>query len=325
MRKLAESTFFCITLTFTVILVLTIPMRFGGQSLAKPITWTRVWGTEFDGPANSKVDPSYWRYDTGDGYGCSGCPANWGTGEIESMSNSTANVSRDGKGHLVIKAIRNSRGNWTSGRIETQRTNFAAPPGGQLKITASLQQPNAPNAAGYWPAFWIAGTPFRNNYLNWPQVGAITIMEDVNGLSSEFGTLHCGAGQKGPCNETTGLGSGKRPCSGCQNAFHTYMVIIDRSISPEQIRWYLDGANFFTVKADQVPVNVWHAAVDDHAFFIVFDLAIGGVLPAAEGGGPNSSTASGGSLQVDYVHVYVARGSSMPTPSPVKTPTKTIS
>jgi len=240
------------------------------------------------------------------------------------MSKSTANVFQDGKGHLVIKATRDTRGIWTSGRIETQRTNFTAPPGGKLAIIASLEQPSVSGAAGYWPAFWMLGAQFRGNYLNWPGIGEVDIMEDVNGLSSEFGTLHCGVAQGGPCNETTGIGSGKRPCPGCQNAFHTYMLIIDRSTSPEQIRWYLDNVNFFTLKASQFSASTWSATVD-HSFFIIFNLAIGGAFPAALGGGPNSSTTSGGSLKVDYVRVYVANGSPIPirTSSPTSTSTRT--
>src|SRR5579885_1018002 len=281
---------------------------------AHAATWNEIWNDEFNGAANTPVD-SQWFYDTGTGYGCSGCPSNWGTGEVETMTSSTSNVYLDGNGHLVIKAI-NSGGNWTSGRIETQRTDFAAPVGGELAVEASIQQPNVTtsNGLGYWPAFWMLGAAFRGNYLNWPGIGEIDIMEDVNGLSSEFGTLHCGTSPGGPCNETTGIGSGQHACPGCQTAFHTYRMELDRSVSPEQIRWYLDGVNFFTVNASQVPASTWTNAVD-HGFFIILDLAMGGGFPAAFGGGPTSATVSGGAMVVDYVHVFTSSGSA-PTPTP---------
>src|SRR5579885_963428 len=159
---------------------------------AHAATWNQIWSDEFNGPANTGVNTSNWLYDTGTGYGCSGCPNNWGTGEVESMTTSTSNVFQDGNGHLVIKAINNG-GSWTSGRIETQSTSFAAPAGGELAVEASIQQPNVSGAAaaGYWPAFWMLGSAFRGNFLNWPGIGEIDIMEDINGLSSEFGTLHC--------------------------------------------------------------------------------------------------------------------------------------
>jgi hypothetical protein len=282
---------------------------------ARAATWTEVWGDEFNGPAGSGVDTSQWIYDTGTGFG---------TGEIETMTTSTANVSLDGNGHLRITPIRDSSGNWTSGRIETVNDSFAAPPGGELEVTASLQQPNVSgNAAlGYWPAFWMLGTPYRTDH-NWPKDGEVDIMEDVNGLSSVFGTLHCGGYPGGPCNEPSGIGSGQKPCPGCQTAFHTYTVIIDRSVSPEQIRWYLDGTNYFTVSANQVDPTTWANAVD-HAFFIIFDLAIGGGFPAAFGGGPTASTQSGVPMIVDYVRVYTANGQAVtPTATSTSTPTPT--
>jgi len=118
-----------------------------------------------------------------------------------------------------------------------------------------------------------------------------------------FGTLHCGTNPGGPCNESTGIGSGEHACSGCQTGYHTYAVQIDRSVSPEQIRWYLDGTNYFTVNANQVDATTWANAVD-HPFFIIYDLAMGGGFPDAFGGGPNASTVSGGQMNIDYVAVY---------------------
>jgi hypothetical protein len=305
------------------VLVLGISFSLDHTPTARAATWTQIWGDEFNGAANTGVNTSNWLYDTGTSY--PGGAANWGTGEVETMTNSTSNVYQDGSGHLVIKAI-NSGGSWTSGRIETQRTDFAAPAGGELAVEASIQQPNVTNSngLGYWPAFWMLGAAFRGNYNNWPGIGEVDIMEDINGLSSEFGTLHCGTSPGGPCNETTGIGSGQHACSGCQTAFHTYRVEIDRSVSPEQIRWYLDGVNFFTVNASQVPASTWTNAVD-HGFFVIFDLAMGGGFPAAFGGGPTSATVSGGSMLVDYVHVFTASGSA-PTPTPTasgSTPTPT--
>ena len=121
----------------------------------------------------------------------------------------------------------------------------------------------------------MLGSAFRGVYTNWPGIGEIDILEDINGQSNVFGTLHCGTSPGGPCNETSGIGSGAHGCSGCQTGYHTYAVEIDRSISPEQIRWYLDGANYFTVNSNQVPAATWANAVD-HGFFVILDLAIGG-------------------------------------------------
>jgi hypothetical protein len=299
-----------------------VPVLIRGAGASVPPTpsgWSLVWSDDFNGSANTGVNTGNWLYDLGHGY--PGGAGNWGTGEVENMTNSTANVFLDGAGHLAIKPIRDGSGNWTSGRIETQRTDFAAPAGGKLRVQASLQQPNVSGAAaaGYWPAFWMLGAAARPvGATNWPSIGEIDIMEDINGRSSEFGTLHCGTASGGPCNETTGLGSGERACSGCQTGYHTYTMEYDRSVSPEQIRWYLDGAQFFSVNANQVDATTWNNATH-HGFFIILNVAMGGGFPAAFGGGPTGSTASGVPMMVDYVAVYTSTGGGTTTPPPTTT------
>ncbi|MER7274072.1 glycoside hydrolase family 16 protein [Dactylosporangium sp. NPDC000244] len=266
---------------------------------APPAGFTQVWASDFDGAANTGVDTGVWQYDTGPG-------SSFGTGEIETMTNSTQNVYRDGSGHLIIKARHagtNPATGWTSGRIETKAT-FGAGAGGVLLVKAAIWQPDVTtaNGAGYWPAFWMLGSTLHTG-TPWPTSGEIDIMEDVNGRSSVFGTLHCGTNPGGPCNESTGIGSGERACNGCQTGYHVYAVQVDRSVKPEQIRWYRDGTNYFTVNANQVPAATWTNAVD-HPFFIIFDLAIGGGFPGAFGGGPNAATAGGHAMKIDYVAVY---------------------
>jgi beta-glucanase (GH16 family) len=267
---------------------------------APPAGFTTTWSDDFTGASGTGLNTGTWKYDTGPG-------SSFGTGEIETMTNSTANVYQDGAGHLVLRALHSGsdpRAGWTSGRVETQAATFGAPAGGVVMMQASIQQPNVTtaNGAGYWPAFWMLGSTLRSG-TPWPTSGEVDILEDINGRSSVFGTLHCGTNPCGPCNESSGIGSGERACGGCQTGYHTYAVQIDRSVSPEQIRWYLDGNNYFTLAANRVDATTWANAVD-HPFFIIFDLAMGGGFPDAFGGGPNSSTVSGASLNVDYVAVY---------------------
>jgi len=267
---------------------------------APPAGFSTTWSDDFSGASGSGLDTGTWKYDTGPG-------SSFGTGEIETMTDSTANVYQDGAGHLVLKALHDGSdpgAGWTSGRVETQAATFGAPAGGVVQMQASIQQPdlNTTNGAGYWPAFWMLGSTLRTG-TTWPTSGEVDILEDVNGRSSVFGTLHCGTNPGGPCNESTGIGSGERACGGCQTGYHTYAVQIDRSVSPEQIRWYLDGGNYFTVNANQVDATTWANAVD-HPFFIIFDLAMGGGFPGAFGGGPTAATVSGGQMNIDYVAVY---------------------
>ncbi|EFH83783.1 coagulation factor 5/8 type domain protein [Ktedonobacter racemifer DSM 44963] len=233
------------------------------------------------------------------------------------MSSSTNNVSLDGSGHLNITAL-SSNGSWTSGRIETKRSDFAAPAGGQMMISASIKQPNPANGLGYWPKFWLMGADYRNNISSWPAVGELDVMEDVNGRSLEAATMHCGIAPNGPCNEYNGKTSGLATCSGCQTDYHTYSVIIDRTLSDEQVRFYLDNQQIWIVSESQVGVSTWQAAID-HGFFMVFDLAIGGSFPNTVCGctSPSSATSSGGTLSLGSLSVSQKTGT---PPTPLTTP-----
>ena len=258
------------------------------------------WRDDFTGTAGTGVSASSWLYDTGTSY--PGGPANWGTGEVETMTSATTNVYQDGASHLVIKAVSGSSG-WTSGRIESKRTDFQPPAGGVMRVEARIQLPNLTGAAaqGYWPALWMLGAPYRGNYWNWPGVGEIDVMENVNGVNTDYATLHCGVYQGGPCKEPSGLG-GSTPGGSptLQSGFHTFAVEIDFSTSPEEIRWYLDGVIFKTITASDLnDATAWADAVH-HGFFVILDLAMGG----GWAGAPTASTASGGAMLVDYVAVY---------------------
>ncbi|MFJ9723667.1 glycoside hydrolase family 16 protein [Streptomyces sp. NPDC101209] len=280
-----------------------------------PSGWTQVFADDFNGSAGTGVNTTNWLYDTGTSY--PGGAANWGTGEVERMTSSTSNVALDGSGNLKITPLRDAAGNWTSGRIETNRTDFQPPAGGKLRVEARIQMPNVTGAAaaGYWPAFWMLGAPYRGNYQNWPSVGELDIMENVNGINKTWATMHCGTASGGPCNETTGLGNSTAcPNSTCQSGFHTYTMEWDRSASPEAIRFYVDGVNYQTVTANQVDATTW-ANATNHGFFIILNVAMGGGFPAAFGGGPTSATESGHPMLVDYVQV-LSTGGSGTTPPP---------
>jgi len=301
-----------VTLVIVSSLILTVLSFVPSASIpnAKAATWSLIWSDEFSGTANTGVNTSNWLYDTGTSY--PGGAANWGTGEVETMTNSTTNVFLDGAGNLVIDPVKDGNGNWTSGRIETQRTDFAAPAGGELEVTASILMPVATGSAalGYWPAFWMLGSAFRGNYTNWPSVGEIDVMEGINGLNKVYGTLHCGTDPGGPCNETTGLGGNTAcPTTTCEGGYHTYTVIVDRSTSPEQIRWYVDGTEYWSVSSNNAGMDAttWANAVD-HGFFIILNVAMGGAFPNAicSCTSPSSSTVAGYGMHVDYVRVYTS-------------------
>ncbi len=234
------------------------------------------------------------------------------------MSASAGTVSLDGAGHLALRPLRTASGAWFSGRIETRRSDFAAPAGGRLRIEARLRLPDVTGAAaaGYWPAFWALGTGFRQvgatgtsgigRYGGWPGVGEIDVVDSINGTDTVYGTLHCGTSPGGPCNESIGLGGDRRcPDGTCRSAFHDYAVELDRSVVPEQLTWSVDGVVYHRVRADQLDAATWRAATH-HGFFLILDVAIGGAWPGA----PTARTAPGIPMLVDRVAVSVAPGPS---------------
>ena len=68
--------------------------------------------------------------------------------------------------------------------------------------------------------------------------------------------------------------------------------------SPGEIRWYLDGRQYFSRKPSDLPAGArW---VFDRDFFLLLNVAVGGVWP----GNPDATTTFPQEMKVDYVRVY---------------------
>ena len=282
--------------------VVVVALLAGGYVLYRLQThdnWDTVWVEDFGGAAGAAPSSADWLQSTGTSY--PGGAPHWGTGEIQTYTSDRANASLDGDGHLKITATRDAPGTWHSARLETHRTDFQAGPGEKLKVEARIQVPHG--GAGYWAAFWMLAKDFRGNYVNWPGVGEIDVMEFKGGATSDVnGTFHCGITPGGPCHENNGIGGKyKSPEGALSDGFHTYGVELDRSTPTEEIRWYVDGHRYFTVSASDVDAVTWDKATH-HGFFLLLNLAIGGAFP----GPPDASTRPGGSMVVD--NVTVSRG-----------------
>ena len=284
----------------------------GQQALAgtvppAPHGWTTVFGDNFAGAAGSAPSSANWFYDIGTGLRA--------TGRSNRHTSSTSNVYLDGKGHLVLKAI-NSGGSWTSGRIESTRDDFQAPPGGELEMTASIEQPDPAHGLGYWPAFWALGSPDaggrRPGHLRRDR-------HDGGRQRPERGCAD--PARRGGQPSSHPLIACPAAGSGCQTGYHTYSVIINRTnTSAEYLQFLMDGKVESTVTEAHVGTTAWQEAID-HGFFIIFDLAMGGHYPNGVCGctTPTSATTSGASMSVSYVAVYEKGGNSTPTATPTAT------
>src|SRR4051794_808600 len=149
------------------------PLSYTAQASVPPPDsgWTQVWTDDFNGNAGTLPSSSNWIFDIGHSY--PGGAGNWGTGEIESHTNNPANVSLDGGGNLRITPLKDGAGNWTSARIETQRTDFKPPAGGGLGIEGRIQMPNVARGGGVGHLAAVLGprSPVRGDYLDSPGIG----------------------------------------------------------------------------------------------------------------------------------------------------------
>jgi beta-glucosidase len=255
--------------------------------------WVLVWSDEFDDPVGTPPDPSVWKSEVGDGL-LNGIPG-WGNGELEYYTASPENAATDGEGNLVITARRpdpetsNLRCwygpcEYTSARLITWgRTEFEF---GRVEARLKL-----PYGQGMWPAFWMLGTDLAE--VGWPQSGEVDIVENVGREpATAHGTIH-GPGYSGG----EGIGAGyDLPEGTVSDDFHVYAI----EWTPDQIRWFVDDVNHFTVTAEDIPGGTeW---VYDHPFFLILNLAVGGNWP----GLPDETTTFPQTMHVDYVRVYGA-------------------
>lgn len=255
-------------------------------------TWTLQWSDEFNGAAGTYPNSSNWTYDTGN--------SGFGNPEIENYcalgsntapcSTSTPNAYQDGNGNLVIKAIKNASGQWTSARLKTQGLKTFTY--GRIEARIKL-----PVGDGFWPAFWMLGADINSN--PWPGCGEQDIIEWVQSYTpaTTSSTTH-GPGYSG------GHGIGAKftfPNGGRidDTNYHVYGVVW----GPNSLQYYRDSPSniFLTVTPEKIPSGgQW---VFNNPFFLLLNLAIGsGGFPGSTG----SSTPSTATMLVDYVRVYTA-------------------
>lgn len=251
---------------------------------------------------------------TGSANGYPGGPAQFGTDEIETVTDDPANLAVvDGRLRITPTRV---DGKWFSARIETARV-FKPAAGSIMRVEARIQLPNVhgAEAAGYWPAFWMMGSTQRDMRWTWPACGEFDITESVNGVNRNWATVHGGPASAwgGRFGEPAGFSNrGVAPTSGdVWGEFHVYRFEWDRSKSVDELRWYVDDAQVHTAQPGVISPTDWPVMSGHPGYFIILNVAMGGQFPAALGGGPNSTTRAGAPMVVEYVRVSYA-GSEAP-------------
>lgn len=255
--------------------------------------WSEVWRDDFDAAAGTRPDGAHWIFDRGHNY--PGGQYGWGNDELQSYTDSPANVATDGDGNLRITATRSPEGLWESARIETQRLDFAPPPDGDLKIEARIELPAG--GPGIWPAFWALGGPYRDGTIDWPAVGEIDILENINNGSTAYGSLHCLSDRPSGCGPGDAL-TGATPLKGPAGTvgMHTYTLLWEAG--ERRVRWFLDGEEYWRVTEEMLGRESWNRTFG-HGYYLLLNVAVGGNWP----GPPDATTPSGASMVVDYVSV----------------------
>jgi beta-glucanase (GH16 family) len=244
--------------------------------------WSLTWSDEFSSASGSAPDPGKWTYDLG-GKG-------WGNQELETYTSRTQNAQIQ-NGNLVITALQeNYTGtdgitrSYTSARLKTQ-TRFTQAYG---RFEARIK---IPKGQGIWPAFWMLGNDITQN--GWPKCGEIDIMENIG---REPGTIHGSLhGPSSVANTSDSTSTVSLPAGqNYSDDFHIYGI----EWEPGAVRFYVDSENYANIRQSQWPAGgQW---VFDHPFFIIVNLAVGGVWP----GIPDTSTQFPQQMLVDYVRVY---------------------
>jgi hypothetical protein len=134
-------------------------------------TWTTTFRDDFSG--SGLPDPADWQLTLGTSY--PGGPAAFGTGEIETLTNNPANVNVR-NGSLVVTPQRDSAGRGPPRGWKPTAPTSSPPAGGIIHVESRVQMPNVTGAQamGYWPAFWILGSPYRADRWSWPGIGDST-------------------------------------------------------------------------------------------------------------------------------------------------------
>jgi len=264
--------------------------------------WKLVWDDEFNAAMNTPPDPAKWNFDLGGG--------GWGNGELETYTNSPDNIFQDGRGHLVIRALRDAAGRYTSARIRTGLANNSA----KDKVNLNWQygrfeaRIKLPFGQGVWPAFWMLGSNFST--VSWPYCGEIDIIENFGSKIDNGSTIHSTL-HGPPANSNfanAGLSSSYTLARGQKltDDFHLFAV----ETTPDSISFSVDGIVFKHFAPSSLPAGAgW---VFNKPFFILLNLAIGG--PNTFLGSPDAITPFPSDMLIDYVRVYqqVAVSSSTP-------------
>ena len=252
--------------------------------------WKLVWSDEFDGESldDTKWSARIWQ------------PRKVND-EDQAYTDRAKNVRLE-DGYLVIEAHKEDYegGNYTSGRVHSQgKGDFLY---GRFEVRARL-----PSGQGTWPAIWmLPDDPFTyattcsddedwqgsGECDAWPNSGEIDIMEHVGyQMNHVHGTVHTQAYYWVKWEQR----KGRILLDAVDENFHVYAI----EWSPERIDMFVDDTLYFTYMNEN---KGWEEWPFDQPFFLIMNIAVGGVWGRA--GGPIDDSIFPRRMLVDYARVY---------------------
>lgn len=234
-----------------------------------------VWSDEFNG---TQLDLTNWTHEIG-GNG-------WGNAELQYYTNSENNSYVE-NGSLFIKLIKESyeSNEYTSARLVTKnKQDFLY---GKFEMRAKL-----PTGLGTWPAFWMM--PTDSYYGGWPNSGEIDIMEHVG---YDLGRVHHSIHTEFFNHPNNTQKGGSAFHENVDTEFHIYSL----EWLPDKLIYSVNGVEIFTYDVNQFDcVKKGHWPFDKD-FFLILNLAFGGMWGGAQG---VDSALTEAVYEIDYVRVY---------------------
>jgi beta-glucanase (GH16 family) len=283
-----------------------------GEVKPHSVSWGLVWSDEFDG---TELDLKKWKPEKS----CWG----GGNGERQCYTSRAENIRvSDGLLHLMARAERYTGPDrppeiatmpnpkvtqpFTSGKIRTR--GISSWQYGKIEFRAK-----PPKGQGTWPAIWMM--PSDDRYGAWPLSGEIDILEGVNlgatcneckgnvGENRMISALHFG--DKAPKNQMQVTHVALPNMALPSDDFHVWTLEWGRGL----MRFYLDGQQYWEVKADQ-----WRTASPkaksnavapfDKPFYIMANLAIGGRLSEENNDKGIVNGVVPTELSIDWIRIY---------------------
>ena len=248
-----------------------------------------TWVEDFSGTSINTANWQHW----------TPAPTN-GEQEIYTADIDNCNVTASNTLQILPQ---NSGGQWTSCRIETLGVWSANATNPKMLVQASIKVGvpgvTASQLMGIWPAFWSLGVGVRNG-VPWPACGEIDTFENVRGVPTGYGTLHCG----NACHDNQGNVGISNSTSFTYGTFHTWAHEVDLTSADwtaQAITFFVDGTQYQQIRGSDVrDLTAWTTLTGD--MMLTLNVAVGGDW----GGAAGASTATGitAGMEVEYVAVY---------------------